>query len=98
VLPVDGGTDACDQKNVLHWEWVNPPWVLPDYIGELAQALEDTKAWITTSGAATSTVMVPNGPVPSNPASAGESKVGTSDEELPTLRKVLSKVRQADDI
>ena len=98
MLPVDGGTDACDQKNVLRWEQVDPPWVLPNYVSELVQALEDTKAWIATSGVATLTVMVPNGPVPSDPASAGESKVGVSDEELPTPHKVLSKVQQADDV
>src|SRR5882724_1278624 len=98
MLPVDGGTDTCDQKNVLHWDQVDPPWLLPNYVGELAQAVEDTKVWIVTGGVATLTVVVPDGPVPSDPASAGKSEVGTSNEELPTPRKVLSKVRQVDDI
>ena len=72
--------------------------MFPDYVGELAQALKHTKVWIVTGGVTASTVMVPDGPVPSDPASAGESKVGASDEELPTPRKVLSKVWQVDDI
>src|SRR5882724_3391966 len=98
MLPVDGGTDACDQKNVLHWKRVDPPWMLPNYVGELAQALEDKKVWIATGGVATSTIVVPDGPVPSDPASVGKSEVGASAEELLTPQKVLSKVQQADDI
>jgi len=98
MLPVDGSTDACNQKNVLRWEQVDPLWVFPDYVGELAQALKHTKVWIVTGGVTASTVMVPDGPVPSDPASAGKSEVGVSDEELPTPHKVLFKVWQADDV
>ena len=38
------------QRNVLHWEQVDPPWELPDYISDLTQALQDTKAWIMSGG------------------------------------------------
>jgi len=35
------------QWNVLHWECINPPWKLPDYVSNLSWALQDTGAWIT---------------------------------------------------
>src|SRR5882724_1231254 len=31
------------QRNMLCWVRVDPPWELPDYIGDLAQALQDTR-------------------------------------------------------
>ena len=102
MLPVDGGTDVCDQKNVLHWEQVNPPWVLPNYIGELAQALQVTMAWIATGGVATSTTMATNVPTPLDNASDGESEVpgseDTPQETLPTLHWLLPKVLQLDQV
>jgi len=98
LLTIDGDTDACDQKNALHWEQVDPPWVLPNYISELVWALQEMKAWIATSGVAASAAVVTDVPAPPIHASHGESKVGVSDEELPTLQKVLSKVWWAEDI
>ena len=97
LLTITGDTDACDQQNALFWEHVNPPWVLPNYVGKLAQALQDMKAWITTSEVAASAtvVTVPTSP---NHASDGESEVGVSNKELPTPRKVLPKVRQTDEV
>jgi len=38
---------SCLQQNVLRWECVDPPWELPNYISELAQALQVTGVWIT---------------------------------------------------
>src|SRR5882724_3952295 len=38
------------QRNVLHWERVDPPWELPDYISDLMQALQVTKVWIASGG------------------------------------------------
>jgi len=38
------------QRNVHHWEQVNPPWELPDYVGDLTWALQDTQAWIASGG------------------------------------------------
>ena len=64
LLTINADADACDQKNSLHLEQVNPPWVLPDYIGELAQALQVMKAWIATSGVAASATMVTDVPTP----------------------------------
>ena len=84
MLTIDGDADVCDQQNALHWERVNPPWVLPDYIRELVQALQVTKAWIATSGVSTSATVVTDVPDPSNNASDCESKVGVSDKELLT--------------
>ena len=98
MLTIAGDTDACDQKNALRWEHINPPWVLPNYISELAQALQVMNAWITTGGVAASETMVTDGPTPPNNASDGKSEVGMSDEELPTPQKVFSKVWQVDDV
>jgi len=84
LLTIAGDTDACDQKNALRWEHINPPWVLPNYISELAQALQDMKAWIATGGVAASATEV-TGPIPPNHASDGESEVGIFNEEPPSL-------------
>ena len=93
-----GDTEACNQKNVLRWERVNPPWVLPNYFSELAQALKDMKAWITTGGMAASVPMATGVTAPPNHASDGESKFGMSDVELLTPQNLLSKVRRADKV
>ena len=98
MLAVVGDTGACNQNNALCWEHVNPPWVLPDYIGELAQALQDMKAWIATGGIAALVSMATGAPTPPDHASDGESKVGVSDVELPTPQKLLSKVQRADEV
>src|SRR5882724_11114537 len=55
ILPV--------QKNVLHWECVDPPWELPDYVGDLARALQETGAWIA-SGSVIEQVVVAPPPTP----------------------------------
>jgi len=39
------------QRNALRWERVDPPWELPDYVGDLAQALQVMGAWIASGGA-----------------------------------------------
>src|SRR5882724_12185473 len=38
------------QRNVLHWERVDPSWELPDYVSDLLWALQDTEAWIAAGG------------------------------------------------
>jgi len=87
----------------LQWERVDPPWELPDYIGDLAQALEETQSLIATRGvAAPATAALPGVDpllqmqllVPSD----GESEVGGSGADLPTPKRLLPKVWRANDI
>src|SRR5882724_1253830 len=87
------------QQNVLHWEHVDPPWELPDYIGDLAQALQVTGVWIASGGIVEQEVVVPPLTL-SRPLapSDGKSEVGVSDTELPSPRQIVPKVRRADDI
>ena len=89
--------DVCDQRNVLWWERVDPPWVLPDYVGELAQHLQTMKAWIATRG-----TMAGDPPAPVKNASDSESEVpGSEDappEELPSPCQLLPKVLQSDQV
>jgi len=46
------------QWNVLHWERVDPPWELPDYVSNLTQALQDTQVWIVSGGIVENVVVV----------------------------------------
>ena len=89
--------DVCDQQNALHWECVDPPWVLPDYVGELTQALQATKTWIATRGTVATDM-----PAPANNASDSESEVPVMEdvpqEELPTPHRLLHKVLQSDQV
>ena len=102
LLIVIGDADVCDQQNALHWECINPTWVLRDYVGELAQALQVTKAWIVTSGVAASTTVVTDVPAHANNASDSESEVpgseDTPQEELPTPCQLLPKMLQSDQV
>ena len=64
--------------------------MLPDYVGELAQALQEMKAWIATSGIADPATVEPSVTTPpTNPrpqaTSNGESRVGASEKELLSL-------------
>ena len=81
------------------WERVDPPWELPNYIGDLLQALENTKAWITSGGVveqvAVATLL--NLPQPMAP-SDGESEVRASNTKLPSPHQVITKVQQVDDM
>ena len=63
------------------------------------QALQDTEAWIASSGVVEKAVVVtpPTLPQPMVP-SDGEPEVGASDAELPFPHKIVPKVRQADDM
>src|SRR5882724_6215456 len=87
------------QRNALRWEHVDPPWTLPDDMGVLAWALQDTKAWIASGGIVEQVVVAAPLmlPLPLGP-NDGESKVGVSDEELPSPRWLVSKVQQLDDV
>src|SRR5882724_858743 len=82
------------QRNVLCWEQFNPPWELPDYIGDLAQTLQDTQVWIASGGIVENVVVAapPTLPQPVAP-NHGESEVEISDKELP-----VSKVRWSDKV
>ena len=73
--------------------------MLPDYVGNLAQALQVTGAWIALGGIIPREVVAPppTGLRPSVP-SDGESKVGVSNSELPSPQQVIPKVHKADDI
>ena len=83
----------------MHWEHVDPPWELPDYVSDLAQALQDMGAWIASGGVVKQVVVVPPPTLPQPAApSDGESKVGASDAELPSPLQIIPKVRQADDV
>jgi len=89
-------------RNVVQWERADPPWELPNYIGEFSQALEETQAWIMTGGVAAPVPTVPlwiplttpTLPIPSNV----ESEVSTSEEELLTLKCLLPKVWLSDEV
>jgi len=89
--------DVCDQQNVLRWEDVDPPWVLPNYVGELAQHLQTMKAWIATRG-----TVVGDPPAPVKNASNGKSEVpGSEDappEDLPSPHQLLPKVLQSNQV
>src|SRR5882724_3907396 len=87
------------QQNALRWERVDPPWTLPDDVGVLARALQDTKAWIASGGIVEQVVVAapPTLPHPHGP-NDGESEVGVSDEELPSPRRLVSKVRRSDNV
>ena len=83
----------------MHWECVDPPWELPDYVSDLARALQDTGAWITLGGIIEQVVVAPPPTLPPPVApSDSESKVGASDAELPSPRQIVPKVCQADDV
>src|SRR5882724_6300655 len=68
-------------------------------MGNLMQALQDTKAWIATGGIVEQVVVAapPTLPLPLGP-NDGKSKVGVSDEELPSPHRLVSKVRRLDDV
>src|SRR5882724_7054034 len=94
---------VCPWHNVVRWERADPPWELPKYVGEFARSLEETQVWIANGGVAAPVVVAPllNLPPtdPTLPApSDGESEVGASDEELPTPKRLLSKVRRSDEV
>ena len=90
------------QQNALQWEQVNLPWELPNYIGELAQALQATKAWIAMGGVPDSATVVTNMITPHNNADEGKSKApgseGAPQEELLTLHWLVPKVLQLDQV
>src|SRR5882724_2074644 len=68
-------------------------------MGILARALQDTKAWIASGGIVEQVVVAapPTLPLPLGP-NDGESEVRVSDEELPSPRRLVSKVRRLDDV
>ena len=87
----------------MWWEQANPPWELPNYVGDFTQALEETQSWIVTGGVAVHATVALPGIDPllhTQPLilSNGESEVGGSDMELLMPKQLLSKVRRADDI
>src|SRR5882724_2033195 len=85
------------QRNVLCWERIDPPWELPDYVGDLLRALQDMGAWIAAGRILKQVVVVPplTLPQPSAP-SGGKYEVGVSDEELPSPQQLVTKVQQLD--
>src|SRR5882724_2090986 len=94
---------VCPWHNVIRWERADPPWELPDYVGEFAWSLEETQVWIVSGGVAAPVVVAPLRNLPPTdltlPApSDSESEVGASDEELPTPRHLLSKVQLLDEV
>ena len=99
---VIGNADLCDQKNALRWEHIYPPWVLPDYVTELAQALQVMKAWIATGGVSNSETMVTDVPAPTNNMDEGKYKApgseGVPQDELPTPHQLVPKVLQLDQV
>jgi len=75
------------QRNVLHWEQVDPPWELPNYVGDLARALQDTQVWITSGGIIENVVVVAPSTLPQPVApSDRKSTVEISDGELPVSK------------
>src|SRR5882724_1634330 len=65
----------------------------------IARALQDMKAWIASGGIVEQVVVVapPTLPLPLGPNN-GESEVRVSDEELPSPRRLVSKVRWSDNV
>ena len=47
------------QGNSLQWEWEDPPWEVPAYVGSFAQAIQEMKAWIMTGGAGEPATVIP---------------------------------------
>ena len=87
----------------MQWEQANPPWELPDYIGDFTRALEETQSWITTGGVTVPATAALLGidPLPHMQPlilSDGESEVGGSDMELLMPKWLLSKVQWADNV
>jgi len=76
--------------------------VLRNYVGELVQALQVTKAWIMTGGISALATMVTDMPTPPANASDGKSEVpGLEDvpqEEFLSLHWLLPKVLQLDQV
>ena len=72
------------QGNALQWEWADPLWEMPAYISAFAWDLQETKAWIMSSGAVEPAKAAPL----TNPqlltASNGKSEVRASDEDQPS--------------
>ena len=82
------------QRNVLHWEQVDPPWEIPNSVSDLTRALQDTQAWLASSGIVKSMVVAAPPTLPPPVAPIGcESEVRISDGELP-----VSKVRWSDEV
>ena len=86
-------------KQVLEWMLADPPWELPNYVGNFGHDLKETWAWIMTGGAVLGT-MVPMTPTIPRPlgTSNSESKVSVSNGELPSPRQAMSKVWLANDV
>src|SRR5882724_4166046 len=76
-----------------------PPWELPDYVGNLLWALQDTGAWIAAGGIVEQVVVAPP-PTLSQPLppSDGESEAGVSDKELPSPQQLVPKVQRSDEV
>ena len=76
--------------------------MLPDYVGELVQALQATKAWIIIGGVANSATMVTAVPAPTDNVDEGQSEApgsgGAPQDELPTLCQLVPKVLQSDQV
>src|SRR5882724_13725148 len=81
------------QRNVLCWERVDPPWELPDSVGQLVRALQETQAWIASGGIIKSMVVAAPPTLPQPALSDGESEVTMSNGELP-----VSKVQWSDEV
>ena len=75
------------QRNALYWEWADPPWELPTYVGDLTQALQGTKAWIAFSGVVEQVVVVapPTLPRPLAPSVLGVSTLQYSTGSMESL-------------
>ena len=93
---------CATQKNAFQWEWVDPPWELPDYIGKLAQALWATKAWVATGGVDDSATVVTNMIAPPDNVDEGKSEApgseGAPQEEPLTPHQLVPKVLQLDQV
>ena len=91
--------NSAFQRNVLCWERIDPPWELPDYVGDLAQALQAMQVWIV-SGGIVENVVAAAPPTLAQPVapSDDESEVRISDEELPSPQQLISKVQWSDKV
>src|SRR5882724_12827726 len=81
------------QRNVLCWERVDPPWELPDSVGQLVRALQEMQAWIASGGIVESVVVAAPPTLPRPALSDSESEVAMSDGEVP-----VSKVQRLDEV
>jgi len=80
-------------------ERADPPWELPEYVGEFARSLEETQVWIANGGVAAPVVVAPLlNLLPTDPTLPTPVTVNLSwciGQRAPDPKRLLSKVRRS---